>query len=321
MKKILRYAIPAVFYAALAVFLGVYLAGIDYAQLASLRIDPGWLIAATVVAVVSLYGFVGVWIVILRSLGASVTWSPALSLVYAKAWLGRYIPGKVPWILGKIYFASQHGISRSKLAVSSTLEAGLQIVVQFILAFALLAFDVRLGLLDTGLKVAMVVALVLCIVAVLPPVFNRVLRFGMRVFRRELATEHAASWKTVLSGGGYYLIAIAINGVALYLVARAIVPDLGIEYAVFVVGANILAGVVGMLAVFAPSGLGVREGLLVVFLGLVMSPAEALAVAVLSRLWSVIVDALFVGSALAIDGIAGRRTASRPVDQPSDGTK
>jgi glycosyltransferase 2 family protein len=48
-----------------------------------------------------------------------------------------------------------------------------------------------------------------------------------------------------------------------------------------------------MLAVFAPAGLGVREGVQLTMLLLVMSPEQALVATVLMRLWSIVMDALF----------------------------
>jgi uncharacterized membrane protein YbhN (UPF0104 family) len=55
-----------------------------------------------------------------------------------------------------------------------------------------------------------------------------------------------------------------------------------------------------MLAVFAPAGLGVREGIQLSMLLLVMSPEQALVATVLMRLWSIVMDALFAALAWAI---------------------
>jgi len=52
-----------------------------------------------------------------------------------------------------------------------------------------------------------------------------------------------------------------------------------------------------MLAVFAPAGLGVREGIQLTMLLLVMSPEQALVATVLMRVWSIVTDALFAALA------------------------
>jgi uncharacterized membrane protein YbhN (UPF0104 family) len=54
-----------------------------------------------------------------------------------------------------------------------------------------------------------------------------------------------------------------------------------------------------MLAVFAPAGLGVRETVQLTMLLLVMPAEAALVATVLMRLWSILMDALFLAAALS----------------------
>lgn len=53
----------------------------------------------------------------------------------------------------------------------------------------------------------------------------------------------------------------------------------------------------GILAIFAPSGLGVREGIIVAGLLLIMSKEDALVVSVVSRLWQTIPELVLVALA------------------------
>src|SRR5690348_13465250 len=103
-RKAANRVIPVVFYALLLIFLALYLRSIDFSQLAHLQLNWWYLGLASVLALTK--NFVGTftWFVILRSLGArDLHLQRPLVYVYAKAWLGRYIPGTAPWILGKIY--------------------------------------------------------------------------------------------------------------------------------------------------------------------------------------------------------------------------
>ena len=50
----------------------------------------------------------------------------------------------------------------------------------------------------------------------------------------------------------------------------------------------------GILAIFAPSGLGVREGIIVAGLMLIMPEGEAMIISVVSRLWQTIPELLLV---------------------------
>jgi uncharacterized membrane protein YbhN (UPF0104 family) len=58
----------------------------------------------------------------------------------------------------------------------------------------------------------------------------------------------------------------------------------------YLVGAGALAGSIGMLAVFAPSGLGVREGILVVFLSALFPREAILMILVVMRLTATVAD-------------------------------
>lgn len=294
-KKYLRIAIPVVFYALLIIFFVIYLRSIDFTTLMKASLN-WWLIAASIALGLAFrYWGAYIWIVILRSLGAKeVKYSPGLIYVYAKSWLGRYIPGTAPWILGKIYFASKHGISKNKLAVSSLLEGGLQVVVLLALSFGLLIFDSRLNIISAELKLTMLAALVGCIVCLYPPVFNFFISFAYRVLKKKkLEKEHLSNSKTIFRGSFLYLIGAIINGVSLYLVAKAVYGDISLDQIVYVMGVGTLAGAMSMIAIFAPSGLGVREGIQLVLLSSIMPTEFALIVTILTRVTGILTDIIF----------------------------
>ena len=50
-------------------------------------------------------------------------------------------------------------------------------------------------------------------------------------------------------------------------------------------GALAISSTLGLLALFAPSGLGVREGVLVYLLSLIMPSTVAVILSILTRLW------------------------------------
>lgn len=61
----------------------------------------------------------------------------------------------------------------------------------------------------------------------------------------------------------------------------------------YVVAASSLAGSLGIIAVFAPSGLGVKEGVLAIFFSTLFSKEILLAILVTFRLFTTVVDILF----------------------------
>jgi uncharacterized membrane protein YbhN (UPF0104 family) len=296
--------IPITFYLLLVAFLVIYLKSVDFSKLAHLHLNWWYLLLASIVGLLTRYIGTFIWFVILRSLGArDLHLQKQLIYVYAKSWMGRYIPGTAPWILGKIYFASKHGIPKQKLAVSSLLEGGLQVMSTLILSFALLAFDSRLDVLNTALKILMVIVAVIGVVALIPPVFNRWVSFVYKLIRKKsLPSEHLASGSTVLRGSSLYLVNACINGLSLFFIAKGIDPSLSYHNMLFAIGASSLAAAASMIAIFAPSGLGVREGIQLVLFSLIMPKDLAVAVTIATRLWSVGVDFIFFGLSKFIAG-------------------
>lgn len=297
LRKLLTRLVPPVFYALLIIFLALYLRSVDFSKLAHLHLNWWYLGLASVLALVTRYMGTFTWFTILKTLGATdLHLQKQLIYVYAKAWMGRYIPGTAPWILGKIYFASKHGISKQKLAVSSLLEGGLQVVTMLVFALALLVFDKRLDVLGDGFKALMIGVAIVGIIVLIPKVFNRLITLTYRLLRRkELPVEHLARPRTIISGASLYLVNAVINGLSLFFIAKGVDPGLSYSNIAFAMGAASLAGAASMLAIFAPSGLGVREGIQLVLFSLVMPKELALAVTVITRLWSVGIDFVFFG--------------------------
>ncbi len=311
LKKVLVRAIPIVFYAALAVFLVLYLTSIDYSKLASISFHWGYLALATLVSLAYRYWMVFIWLVLLRGLGANKVDSVAeMTFVYARSWLGRYIPGTAPWILGKIYFASKQGVSKAKLAVSSFLEGGLQVIVLLVVGIIVILLDPRTRFIDPWLSVVMIVVAALGLIALAPPVFNRIASLGYRIVRKQtLDQAHLPSWSVVARGAGLYVVGAAFSGLSMAFVAFAVYPELPWSSVLFIVGATNLASAVSMIAIFAPSGIGVREAILVALLSVVMPTELAFVATIVIRLWSVVIDFAFVGIARLQVLVSRRGTA------------
>ena len=119
--------------------------------------------------------------------------------------------------------------------------------------------------------------------------------------KKTLGREHLATNKTVLKAAGLYTIFALINGLSLFFITKTVYPQLPYDNALFVIGASSLAASASMLAIFAPSGLGVREGIQLVLFGLIMPKEFALAATVFARLWSIVIDFVFFGLSASLN--------------------
>ncbi|HEY4268841.1 MAG TPA: lysylphosphatidylglycerol synthase domain-containing protein [Galbitalea sp.] len=308
-RKILGRAIPIAFYVLLAFFLIRYIAGIDWGQLAKAQLNWWLLVVATLLSLGFRYWGVMIWFFLLRRLGAGSLRGKQIALahVYAKSWLGRYIPGAATWIVGKVYFASKLGVSRARLGVSGLLEGALQIAATLALGLLLLLIDPRTNALDVTYRIGMFVAFVLCVVALIPPVFEFLVNLALRIIRRKpLDKAMFPTTSTMALSALFYLGGSIIAGISYYFIAASIYPGLQSNDILFVIGATSLASAASMIAIFAPGGLGVRELILGVLLSVVMPAEIAALIVVFTRVWSIAVDALFFGTTALTSIIASR---------------
>jgi len=296
-----KFATP-IFVVLIIGFFAIYLRNIDYSAFADLHINWPLLIIASLISLSFRYWGVYIWRTILKGLGAKELPSfTLLSHVYAKAWMGRYIPGSVTWIASKVFMANKLGISKSRLAVSSLLEAGMQIVAMMSISLLILAFDPRLDVISAEIKLVLIIIAVILLVFLYPPVLNRLLGFVYKIIKKKSAgNELHANMRVVVRSFVLYAAATVIMGSAYYFLTLSLYPGTTIDSYFYLVGAFSLAGALGMATPFVPSGLGVRDGAQLVLLSIIMPTEIALVITIFSRLWSAIIDVAFYLVAQAV---------------------
>lgn len=66
--------------------------------------------------------------------------------------------------------------------------------------------------------------------------------------------------------------------------------DVSISNLPIIAGISIFSGVMGLIAIFAPAGIGVREGLIILLLSKIYPVEVATVIAVLQRIWVLAAD-------------------------------
>lgn len=283
------------FYVLVAGFLVWYALGLDFSSLSSLQPGYGLLLVATALALFVRFWFARIWLFFLRSTGPELSANTKdLDLVYAKSWLARYVPGSVVWVASKIYFASKLGVSKTRLAISSYLEALIQLVTVVLIALVLIAINPGALQITSSTTNLLLVLALLGVVAIIPGVLRWYANLGFKILRKSsIPTEHFPSAASTFRGVLLFAVSGLLSGLTFYLVLWALVPDLDHSNLFYVLALTNVASALSMLAVFAPAGIGVREGVLITGLTVIVDPATALAVALLMRAMSVGWDLLF----------------------------
>lgn len=294
MKRTIRYSINIIFILAVLTFGIAYTKSLEWERLSTIAINLGYLALSVFVGVLYLCLATYIWIRMLWRLNPEVKPSWDLYAVYAKSWMGRYIPGKVVWIAGKIHFASNYGIPASQLGITSLLEAGVQMATQLVISLIIVLVDGNFHVLPDSIRWLVLTAIIGMIVALIPPIFNSVLSLGLRLLRRRTDNNIKVTWMALGEMAGLYSLGYLLLGATYFLTLKAIIPDLDSGLIAFTTAGISIAGTLGILALFAPSGLGVREGFIVVFLAMVMPVELAVVAAVVLRFSALFVDLVFL---------------------------
>ena len=307
-------AIAAVFYTLLVVFLARYLRGADWSQLAGLELAFWYLLASVPFSLGSRLLQPVAWSVLIRGYGDRPPGYAKITRVYATSWLGRYIPGKVAGIGAKIFFGRDHGVRASTLAATSIAEAVLQLTTALALAFLLIGLWGDTLVLADHLRLLAMAAMLAMALLLAPPVFNRVIAWaGSLVKRTPGPAAGRVSVRVLAASATLYMLIHAMSGPSIYFVLRAMYPEITAILIPELTAAVLIAGTLGTLAVIAPAGLGVREGILIVLLASFMPRPVAVAGALLLRFWSIAMDLLYLVVAVALD-------RARPVTSTVSGT-
>ena len=130
--------------------------------------------------------------------------------------------------------------------------------------------------------------LVLLVAAMAPGILRALLSVWFRLAKQEVPGDLGPDRAFGLRWMGLYAIGWILQGLAFWVLARGLGFDLTLLEGVPAFPAAYLAGYV---ALFAPAGAGIREGVLVALLGPIMG-AGAGVVALVARLWTTAVELL-----------------------------
>ena len=259
--------------------------------------DPITLAAALLVLAAYYCLFVVGWQWILAAFGIRVPYRLALQAEMASM-LAKYVPGGVWTPLARIMWLRRAGkVESTSLVLSSILlEAGLSAVAGILvftggLAAVEAADAPLLPLFAFGLVTAVLLH---------PRVFTALAR---ALFRRFDAPEPPRlPYRALVGLLAYYAFTWLVGGAALYLLLRSLAADPGLETIPYLGGAAAVGAIVAVLAVFAPSGLGVREASMYGLMVVLVPAAAALGATVLNRFAITLVEAALIGG-----GILGSR--------------
>jgi len=254
--------------------------------LQDLQIGWSWVAGATVIVFLTYALLIETWRRLLVAWSADLSFRTA-SRIWFISNLGKYVPGKIWSIAAMSMMARDH-------SVSPVAAAGSSILIQIISIAAGIGVVLVTGAqaVDRPWLAALIGGAMLASIAASPYVLPVVVRRTARLFRREVtvpALGSATIWGTFASAA----LSWVVYGIAFQFFVRGVLGEAAGATTSYI-AVYAASYIIGFLALFAPGGAVVREGAMVagmLRLGLT-SQADALTIAIASRLWLTVVELL-----------------------------
>jgi hypothetical protein len=254
--------------------------------IAQVKGHEGLLWLALVAAGLYLLGQAVVWHRIVSDLVLPIDWRKGLR-TWMVSNMGRYLPGSVWHLVGRVVMGQGAGVSRTSGALGVLLEQSLQLLSALLIVGLSLPFWPADSYVYSWSWIVLFVPLGLIVIH--PRLFFPLLNMLLTRIGRE-AMPATLSYRTMLRYTIYYLLVHLMNGLTLAFSVLALDAQLTIVPAV--IGGALFAWTVGYLTIIAPGGLGMREWLVTEALAPVIGRERAAIGALLWRLANIFTEAL-----------------------------
>lgn len=216
--------------------------------------------------------------------------------VIALSQFGKYLPGKIWAIGGRVILAKKYGVRE--------LESSATVLIEEISYFlsAMVLFLVSLGCYRKEVIPSVVYLAFLFIPLSLlflhPKILQKILSFGARLGKMNLELKDL-DLKRVIYSYFLYFLSLLIQSTGFFFLIKSIHP---VSFNSFfgIIGAYSLAWALSFIIIFIPAGLGIREGILVFFLKFFIPLPMATLISIFSRLWVTLGEVLLFLIALSI---------------------
>lgn len=299
MRKILGFLQSPTFRAGflvVAVLAAIYAVVSNWGDVSeALRALPLWLVAVEIaLAFGYVYLTMASWRLVLNDVGAPVDRAVA-SRIFFSSQVAKYLPGGVWNFVAAAEVGKDYSISRRRSVCALLVSIIISIVTGLILA--ILAILLGPSELMEGYR-WIVVAIPVGIVALCPPVLNRLVNLALRLLRRD-PLDDAMSWSGTAISALWALAAWVAVGVQLWLMLIHLGMSATLPTFLLATGGYALGWTAGFLVFFVPAGAGVREVALGAVLTTIASPGVVVVVVLLARIFTTLADIVWgVGASL-----------------------
>jgi uncharacterized membrane protein YbhN (UPF0104 family) len=266
------------------------------------ELNWGWVILSFLIQGLTFVILVEAWRKLLTNFGHTLSFQKIF-----KAWfvsnLGKYLPGKIWQILGAVYLLEKEGVPKRKTMAVAIMAQAFSIFSGIFLSLIFLGYDFyEKYLAQSKVLLGVIVIFMVGMLALIlyPKFLEKVLNGLLRLAKKE-PIEIKLKAKDMLLYLWLYGVSWMIFGLGFMVLIKAMTPVSFNQY-FGLSGAFAFSYILGLLALFAPGGIGVREGILVILLSNFFPTPVATLISFSSRIWITLAEALCFGLTFAIKG-------------------
>lgn len=258
---------------------------------AELRFDPASIAASFLCLAAYFLVLTRGWSAIVAELGGRVAY-PRAFWIMSTSQMAKYLPGGVWYTLGRVYLAKAERVTEEIGLLSVVFETFLLMLTDLVIFLAAVNFVQGEPVLSPALS-AVFIAVILALLY--PPLLNGLLNLALRVLRRP-AVRLRAKYAAILRLSVYFFAVWLAQIAGFYFLIRAVYP-VPLAHLPNLATAYTLSWITGFVVLFAPGGLGVREGMMTILLSPILPLPLAIAVSFLARVWITVfeITAFFIG--------------------------
>lgn len=210
--------------------------------------------------------------------------------VHTLSWILRYIPGQVGSLVNKINWGKKYDYSKRTITISVIYDNLIMIYAGFLIG-SMFLLDIGFQKLDFNILIIGGVVALILVAFGYPPIFTKMINLMLKSLRKDqISKKNILSGKQLIKKIILYFSPRIFNMIGAAIIMYAIAPYLS-YYELMQVGMiTVLAGSIGVIAIFVPSGVGVREAVIVLLCSLIISPEEAIVFSLVLRLYSTLAD-------------------------------
>lgn len=247
------------------------------------------------------------WHYITKLNNCSIQYVKAVS-GYLYSILGKYIPGKVFMLAARLPAYNEKNVPMRKVTICFFIENVCTLLgAAFLFLISLLFFPNDLLKDYMWVTIVLVIAFFICIN---PQIINFGLKYLGKLIKKEdleIPMTYGQMLKVVL----LFIANWMIVGVGFYMLVKSIYHPIPASQMLFAGGIFGLSAIIGIISIFAPSGIGVREGVMIAGLLLIMPDEYAVIISVISRLWATVAELILIFMAFLFEKIIKKKSLEK----------